>query len=716
MFDRARTHRVDGRFAARALVRMRQMLLCLLTAGFAASSIAQEPRTVRVGVYQNSPKIDYTAAGKAEGIFIDILEAIAEKEGWKIVYVPGTWVEGLVRLLTGEVDLMPDTALTEEREKSYAYHHEPVLSQWNQIYTRRGSGIRTLIDLNGKRVALLDGSIQQRFISQMVDPFGVELTLVNKPDLAAAFNAVANKEADAVVSSNYYGLRNAAKYGLVDTAIIFSPQHMYFAAPRNADPRLLDAIDRHLADFKKDADSVYYRSLRRWAGETARTVLPAWFVPVAIGGALLLLISTAWAIALRMSVVRLRESEAQQRKLAAELEQIFEFTLDAICTFDFNGYFLTANAAFERILGHRPEELIGTHFKKYILPEDYQKTMEWGPQVLAGTAVLAFENRYLRKDGGVTTIQWSGQWSQTDQALYCVGHDVTERNKMMEDLQRRSAALERSTAELAIAKDAAEASDRLKSVFLATMSHELRTPLNSIIGFTGILLQGLAGPVNDEQKKQLGMVRSSSHHLLALINDVLDISKIEAGELTVGAALFDLPASIAKVAATIKPLADKKGLALNISIDTGVGEMTSDVRRVEQILLNLLSNAIKFTDKGSVTLNANRVADFSRKPGLPPCPAIRVRVQDTGIGIKPEDMAVLFKPFRQVDSALSRNHEGTGLGLTICRRLAELMGGMMEAESRWQEGSTFTVTLPLRPQDAPQAGRRAHPESSMGSA
>ena len=153
MFDRARAHRVDGRFAVWVLLRMRQMLLCLLTVGLAASSLAQEPRTVRVGVYQNSPKLDYTAAGKAEGIFIDIIEAIAEKEGWKIVSVPGTWVEGLVRLKTGEVDLMPDTALTEEREASYAYHHEPVLSQWNQIYTRRSSGIRRLIDLNGKRVA-----------------------------------------------------------------------------------------------------------------------------------------------------------------------------------------------------------------------------------------------------------------------------------------------------------------------------------------------------------------------------------------------------------------------------------------------------------------------------------------------------------------------------------------------------------------------------------
>ena len=199
--------------------------------------------------------------------------------------------------------------------------------------------------------------------------------------------------------------------------------------------------------------------------------------------------------------------------------------------------------------------------------------------------------------------------------ILSVGTDITERKRaeeeirqLHEDLQRYAAELERRvderTAELAVARDRAEAADRLKSAFLASMSHELRTPLNSIIGFTGIILQGLAGPLNPEQNKQLEMVRGSARHLLALINDVLDISKVEAGQLEVTCEPFDLRASIEKAAAGVKLLAEKKALDLQVELAPEIGAWTSDQRRVEQILINLLNNAIKFTEHGQVTLTA----------------------------------------------------------------------------------------------------------------
>ena len=162
---------------------------------------------------------------------------------------------------------------------------------------------------------------------------------------------------------------------------------------------------------------------------------------------------------------------------------------------------------------------------------------------------------------------------------------------LVEDLNRKAQELEKANVRL-------QEVDRLKSVFLATMSHELRTPLNSIIGFTGILLQKLAGPVNEEQAKQLGMVKNSARHLLALINDVLDISKIEAGQLEIVRERFELPEMIESVRKTMEPLAAGKGLALSKVLDPGIGPVTSDRRRVEQILLNLVGNAVKFTESG----------------------------------------------------------------------------------------------------------------------
>jgi len=230
----------------------------------------------------------------------------------------------------------------------------------------------------------------------------------------------------------------------------------------------------------------------------------------------------------------------------------------------------------------------------------------------------------------------------------------------------------------------AESADRLKSAFLATMSHELRTPLNSIIGFTGILLQKLVGPLSEEQEKQLKMVQGSARHLLELINDVLDISKIEADQIMLVSEDFDICESIQHSVEKVKPMAEKKGLQLETDLQPGAVTITSDRRRVEQVLINLLNNAVKFTESGSVLVES-RVLDGR----------VRVAVIDSGIGIKDEDLQTLFKPFRQVDTGITRQYEGTGLGLSICKRLIDLLGGSIAVSSEPGIGSSFAFDLPL---------------------
>jgi PAS domain S-box-containing protein len=237
--------------------------------------------------------------------------------------------------------------------------------------------------------------------------------------------------------------------------------------------------------------------------------------------------------------------------------------------------------------------------------------------------------------------------------------------------------------DLKIALQKAESADRLKSAFLATMSHELRTPLNSIIGFSGILLQKLVGPLSPEQEKQLRMVQNSAQHLLELINDVLDISKIEADQMIIASLPFQVEAAIQQCLDRSQTLIGQKEIRLESSIHPPQISIISDRRRFEQILLNLVNNAIKFTEKGEVRVDCSIEKDW-----------VITSISDTGIGIKEEDLVTLFKPFHQVDTGITRQYEGTGLGLSICKRLVELMGGSITVESKPGAGSKFTFQLP----------------------
>jgi signal transduction histidine kinase len=239
--------------------------------------------------------------------------------------------------------------------------------------------------------------------------------------------------------------------------------------------------------------------------------------------------------------------------------------------------------------------------------------------------------------------------------------------------------------------------DRLKSQFLASMSHELRTPLNSIIGFTSLLRRELTGPVNPEQKKQLDIVHSSANHLLALINDLLDVSRIEAGRADLDREPFDFVDVVNEVVRSLKPMADRKGLEVTATLTAPAIPMNGDRKRTLQVLLNLVNNAIKFTAKGSVNVTA---AVEGRN--------LVVIVTDTGIGIKKEHIGMLFEAFRQVDGSVRRVYEGTGLGLYLCRRLLDLMGGMIRVESEYGSGSRFTYTQLV---DLPADSARFVPET-----
>jgi signal transduction histidine kinase len=232
-----------------------------------------------------------------------------------------------------------------------------------------------------------------------------------------------------------------------------------------------------------------------------------------------------------------------------------------------------------------------------------------------------------------------------------------------------------------------EVANQHKSDFLANMSHELRTPLNAIIGFSEVMLERLFGDVNEKQEDYLKDIHSSGKHLLSLINDILDLSKVEAGRMELERASFHLPDAISNAITLVRERAQRHSIFLGVDVDPQLSDIVADQRKFKQILLNLLSNAVKFTpDGGRVDVSAHREDGH-----------LVVAVKDTGIGIAPEDQEAVFEEFRQVGRNYTNKQEGTGLGLSLTRRFVELHGGRIWVESRPGNGSTFTFTLPIQP-------------------
>lgn len=340
----------------------------------------------------------------------------------------------------------------------------------------------------------------------------------------------------------------------------------------------------------------------------------------------------------------------------------------AIVTLDLNGVITAFNPAFEKLFGYSEKDAIGQELDKLLnTPETLAAAVQYTEQATEQTARGIGKRK--RRDGSFLDVELAGVPVIVDgervgiMALY---HDVTDLLK---------------------AREAAETANTAKSQFLANMSHELRTPLNAIIGYSEILEEEAADAGQDAFIPDLQKVRTSGKHLLSLINDVLDLSKIEAGKMDVFAETFQLRDIIEEVATTIQPLAARNSNKLEISAAGDPGTMHTDMVKVRQILLNLLSNACKFTEKGTIGLQVQRTVEQG-------VPKIVFRVSDSGIGMTDAQIAKLFEAFTQAESSTARHYGGTGLGLALTRRFCQMLGGDVAVESNRGRGSTFIVRIP----------------------
>ncbi|MEG4939345.1 response regulator [Microcoleus sp. F4-D5] len=395
------------------------------------------------------------------------------------------------------------------------------------------------------------------------------------------------------------------------------------------------------------------------------------------------------------NVLERKRGEAALRQAETKYRSIFENAVEGIFQTTPDGRYLSANRALARIYGYESStqmlaELVNLNRQLYVDPK---RRAEFAAQLVARGQVSKFESQIYRRDGSKIWISENARsiCDETGSVVYYEGtvQDITDR-KLAESAMKS-------------ALEAAESANRAKSTFLANMSHELRTPLNAIIGYSEMLKEEAEELGSCESVPDLEKICSAGKHLLYLIDDILDISKIEAGRMDLYLETFDIHALIESAVATARPLVEKNGNTLEVYCPDNLDTMHADMTKVRQVLLNLLSNAAKFTQNGRIAIGVERIKneplrmknqEESSQILISNSEFFSFRVADTGIGMTKEQLQRVFQPFTQADASTTRKYGGTGLGLAISQRFCHMMGGSIEASSTLGEGSTFTVLLP----------------------
>ncbi len=651
---------------------------------FSPGIVLAQSQTVRVGIYQNEPKTFMDENGHASGFFIDLLAKIAAQENWTLEYVPCEWTDCLQALQDGQIDLMPDVAYSPERDAVFDFHNIPVIESWSRVYASRVMSIVNIPDLNGKRVATLEGSIQQTVFMQLMDGFGYSVTLIPTDSFEQAFALVQNGTADAAISNHLFGDYFYQDYGLEKTTIDFSPVELYYATAQGQNANLLEAIDRDLGQWIQKPNSPYYTTLGKWTPKERYRIPKAGYWAIGIVASLLLAASGMIYLLRQQVRVRTRKLEQANTELR-ESEERYQ-TLSRISPVgifhtDSNGITTYVNPKWCAISGLSAEKALGDGWLDAVHPEDKEKVRKGWQKSTQKHQASYSDYRFIRPDG---TLAWvMGQAvAELDPGNQVIGYvgtitDITERKQSEEEISKLNAELElrvkERTAQL-------ESANKELESFSYSVSHDLRAPLRAISGFSEIIARRHRPNLNEEGQHYVDNIVQASERMGHLIDDLLTYARL--GRTGVRHEPVSLASLLDEINRNMQSYITE--LHGTLSVPKNLPSVTGDQTLLLQVFTNLLENAFKYHNPDippQVTISYDTEDKF-----------VVIEVTDNGIGIPPEYQEKIFNMFQRLHS--EEEYPGTGIGLATVRKSVGLLGGSVWVESEPGTGSVFFIRLP----------------------
>ncbi len=637
-------------------------------------------RTVRVGVYENPPLVFADRTGGYDGFAIDILRQVARREGWRLEFVPGTWKECLARLSAGEIDLQVAIAWSEERARRYDFNRETLFNNWGRIYVSAGSAIESLLDLAGKRIAVLDGDIHARILGKTLEAFQIRATMVPCRDYATVLKKVADGDVHGGLTNRLFGLQNARRFRVLPSAIILNPIEIRYAASRNLSRDLLAAIDRWLGEHKKMEGGYYHQAIDRWLGIESPARIPAWVPWLLAVLALAVGMGFVFIVALRRMVRRRTvELEEEKEKLAAERarsEAIIAGLGHGISIQDRDFRVTYQNDVHKRLVGHHEGEFC------------YQ-AYEGNDHVCDGCPlVMAFA------DGGVHRAERHVKTPERElwveiTASPLLGPDgaVIAGLEIVQDISERRLAeeKERQMAEQLRHSQKMEAIGRLAG----GVAHDFNNLLTSILGYCELALAEI--PPDHRLAENLKVIRSAGNKAASLTRQLLAYSRRQV--------MAFVPLDVNRV---VKSMLDimRRTLGEDIGIRTSLAPdlplIEGDQSQIEQVIMNLAVNSRDAMERGGEILIETGVREFDeaymeRHPAARPGRYVMLAVSDTGCGMSPDIQERIFDPFYTT----KEQGRGTGLGLATVYGIVKQHRGYIWVYSEVGRGTTFRVYVPV---------------------